>query len=71
MMSPHARNWVFAMNEFGYNVPPSQYHLAWEMQPYEKTRVEFWVGMLIALVATVISVRIGMLWGDWMRRIRR
>jgi ABC-type spermidine/putrescine transport system permease subunit II len=71
MMSPHARNWVFAMNEFGYNVPPSQYHLAWELQAYEKTRVEFWVGMLIALAATVISARIGMFWGDWMRRIRR
>jgi hypothetical protein len=71
MMSPHARNWVFAMNEFGYNVPPSQYRLAWELQPYEKTRVEFWVGMLIAMAATVLSARIGMLWGDWMRRIRR
>ncbi|MGA8443224.1 MAG: hypothetical protein WB714_33740, partial [Candidatus Sulfotelmatobacter sp.] len=71
MMSPYARNWVFTMNEFGYNVPPSQYHLAWELQSYEKTRVEFWIGMLIALAATLLSARIGMLWGDWMRRIRR
>lgn len=71
MMSPYARNWVFTMNEFGYNFPPSQYHLAWELQSYEKTRVEFWVGMLIALAATILSARIGMLWGDWMRRIRR
>jgi hypothetical protein len=71
MMSPYSRNWVFAMNEFGYSVPPSQYHRAWELQAYEKTRVEFWVGMLVALVATAISARIGMLWGDWMRRIRR
>jgi hypothetical protein len=71
MLSPHARNWVFAMNEFGYAVPPSQYHLAWELQPYERTRVEFWAGILIALAATVLSARIGMLWGDWMRRIRR
>jgi len=71
MMSPHARNWFFAMNEFTYNTPPSQYHLAWELQAYEKTRIEFWVGMLIAMLATAISTRIGMLWGDWMRRIRR
>jgi hypothetical protein len=71
MMSPYARNWVFTMNEFGYNVPPSQYHLAWELQAYEKTRVEFWIGMLTALAATLLSARIGMLWGDWMRRIRR
>lgn len=71
MMSSHARNWIFAMNEFGYSFPPSQYHLAWELRTYEKTRVEFWVGMLIALVATALSARLGMLWGNWMRRIRR
>ena len=71
MMSPHARNWIFAMNEFGYDMPPSQYHLAWTLRAYEKTHTEFLVGMLIALVATVISARIGMFWGDWMRRIRR
>jgi len=71
MMSPYARNWIFAMNEFGYDTPPSQYHLAWTLRSYEQTRVEFWLGMLIAVVATVLSARIGMLWGDWMRRIRR
>jgi hypothetical protein len=71
MMSSYARNWVFSMNEFGYNTPPSDYHLAWTLQHYEGTPQEFWIGMLIALVATVLSVRVGMLWGDWMRRIRR
>jgi hypothetical protein len=71
MMSPHARNWVFAMNEFGYSFAPSDYHLAWELHAYEQTRAEFWVGMIIALVATMISVRLGLLWGDWMRRICR
>jgi hypothetical protein len=71
MMSPYARNWIFAMNEFGYNTPPSQYYLAWTLRAYEATRAEFWIGMLIALVATVLSTRIGMLWGDWMLRIRR
>jgi hypothetical protein len=71
MMSRYARNWVFAMNEFGYKVPPSRYHLAWELQPYEKTQIELWIGMLIAMAATVLSVRIGMLWGNWMHGIRR
>jgi hypothetical protein len=27
--------------------------------------------LVIALVVTVLSMRIGMLWGDWMRRIQR
>jgi hypothetical protein len=71
MMSPYARNWFFAMNEFGYDIPPSQYHLAWTLRAYEKTHAEFWTGILIALVATILSTRIGMLWGGWMRRVRR
>jgi hypothetical protein len=71
MMSGYARNRVFAMNEFGYSTPPSQYALAWTLRSYESTSIEFWIGMVVALVATVLSVRIGMLWGDWMRRIQR
>ena len=71
MMSPYARNWVFATNEFPYNFPPSDYHLAWELRAYESSRTELWLGMLIALLATMISTRLGMLWGDWMQRIRR
>ena len=71
MMSPYARNRIFTMNEFTYDTPPSQYHLAWTLRAYEQTRGEFWVGMLIALVATIVSTRIGTLWGDWMRHIRR
>jgi hypothetical protein len=71
MMSPYARNWIFTMNEFSYDTPPSQYHLAWTLRAYEKTRIEFWLGMLIALAATILSTRIGMLWGDSMRGIRR
>jgi hypothetical protein len=71
LVTPAARNWVFGMNYFGYNIPPSEYHLAWEFQAYEKTRPEFWTGMATALVVTALSVRIGMLWGDWMRRMHR
>jgi hypothetical protein len=71
LISPYARNWVFAMNAFSYDTPPSQYQLAWTLRAYEHSRSEFWIGMLIALVATILSARIGMLWGDWMRRIRR
>ena len=71
LMSRYARNWVFAMNEFGYNMPPSQYHLAWTLRRYETSTTEFWIGIVIAFGATILSVRTGMLWGDWMRRIRR
>jgi len=69
--SPWARNGIFGMNYFGYFMRPSDYHLAWEFAPYEKTRAEFWIGMGIAFVASMISARIGLAWGDWLRRIRR
>jgi hypothetical protein len=71
MMSPYARNWVFAMNEFSYNMPPSAYHLAWTLTRYESSWREFFVGMIIALASTILSVRMGMLWGNWMRSIQR
>lgn len=71
LISASARNWVFGTAYFGYNVPPSDYHLAYEFSAYEKTRPEFWIGMAIALVAAIISARVGLLWGDWMRRVNR
>lgn len=71
LMKPAARNWVFGMGYFGYFMRPSEYHLAWEFAPYEKTRPEFWMGMAIALLATVIAARVGMMWGDWVARVRR
>jgi len=71
LMTPAARTWTFGMNYFGYFMRPSEYHLAWEFSAYEKTRAEFWIGMGIALLATIISARVGMLWGDWMSRVKR
>ncbi len=71
LMKPAARNWIFGMNYFGYFMRPSEYHLAWEFASYEKTRSEFWMGMAIALVATILITRIGMVWGDWVQRVKR
>jgi len=71
LMKPEARNWIFGMNYFGYFMRPSEYHLAWEFARYEKTRAEFWIGMVIALATTIIITRIGMVWGDWLRRVKR
>lgn len=66
-----ARNWIFGMNYFGYFMRTSDYHLAWQFSYYEKTRAQFWIGIGIALVASMISARLGLAWGDWLRRIRR
>jgi hypothetical protein len=71
LMTPSARNGIWGMTNFGYSDRPSDYHLAWEFHAYEKTRMEFWIGMGIALLVTIIACRVGLLWGDWMRRVRR
>ena len=71
LVSPLARNRIFGMNYFPYMIRPSEYHLAWEFVVYEKTRLAFWTGMGIAFIASILSARLGMAWGDWMRRVRR
>jgi len=71
VLSPVGRNWIFGSNHFGYSDRPSDYHLAWQFSSFEKSRSEFWVGLAIAVAVTIVTTRIGILWGDWMRRIRR
>jgi hypothetical protein len=71
LVSPLARNRIFGMNYFPYMMRPSEYHQAWEFVVYEKTRLAFWTGMGVAFIASIISARLGLAWGDWMRRVRR
>jgi hypothetical protein len=71
LVSPLARNRIFGMNYFPYMMRPSEYHLAWEFVVYEKTRLAFWMGIGIAFIASMVSARLGIVWGDWMRRVRR
>lgn len=71
MMSPAARNWFFGQNYFPYQFPPSQHYLAWQFQHYETTRAQFAMGFVYAWIAGVVSVFVGILYGDWLARLRR
>jgi hypothetical protein len=71
LMTPAARNWFFGMNYFAYFDPANFLYNPYKFSPTEKTRAEFWIGLAIALVVSIITSRIGLAWGDWMRRIRR
>jgi hypothetical protein len=42
----------------------------YKFQPTEP-RVVFLVMLAAALVAAIITTRLGLAWGDWMRRVRR
>jgi hypothetical protein len=71
MMTPAARNWFFGQNYFPYQVPPSEYHFAWQFQLYETTRAQFALGFVYAWIAGVASVFVGIVFGDWLSRLRR
>jgi hypothetical protein len=71
LMSPASRNWVFATTNYPYAIPPTSPWVRNVFVPTEHSSAEFWAYMAIALGAAVIMTRIGMAWGEWMRRIRR
>jgi hypothetical protein len=71
MQTPAARNWVFGANYFEYSIRPESTFVRHLFFPEEATPAEFWGKMGMALVCAIVSTRLGMGWGDWMRRIRR
>jgi len=71
LISPLAENRIFGTKYYPYMQRPSDYHYAHEFWIWEKTRSAFWLGMLFAFAAAILTTRAGLAWGDWMRRVRR
>jgi hypothetical protein len=71
LMTPAARNWFFGMAYFAYFDPAGLRYDPYRFQIAEKTSAEFWSTIAFAMVASVITARLGFSWGDWMRRMRR
>ena len=71
MISSAARNSLFGQIYFPYQMPPSMYQLAYQFQSYETTRSAFWLSLGAALIASIVSARVGLAFGDWLTRIRR
>ena len=71
LVSPLAENRIFGTDYYSYMLRPSDYHYNHEFYVWEKTRAEFWLGMVFAFVAAILTTRVGLAWGDWMQRVRR
>jgi len=71
LMSSAARNRIFGMAYFGYFDPAGFLYDPYAFIAAEKTRGAFWLTMAFAVVAAMITSRLGLAWGDWMRRMRR
>jgi hypothetical protein len=71
LMSPASRNWVFGTIYFDYNLHPNSYYARNLFVPLEKTPGRFWGEMTAAVAGAVVTTRLGIGWGNWMREIRR
>jgi hypothetical protein len=71
LMSPLSRNWVFGTHYQMYMVSPSAPWAQSEFVAYETSRVEFWRGMAIAAVTAMVTSRMGLAVGAWLRRVQR
>jgi hypothetical protein len=71
LVSPLAENRIFGTDYYPYMQRASDYHYNHEFYAWEKTSAQFWLGMAFAFVAAILTTRVGLAWGDWMRRVRR
>ena len=69
--SPFAQNWFFLSSSWTYDSPPDWKYrhvfAPWNLQPAGA----FAVGFGKALVYATLSARVGLLWGNWMKRVVR
>jgi hypothetical protein len=71
LMSPASRNWIFGTAYFAYMDPAGSLYDPYKFNIAEPTRAAFLLTMVFAVVAAILSTRLGIAWGEWMRRVRR
>jgi hypothetical protein len=67
--SPAARNWFFGTIYFGYNTNPLGRYAQYRFVPDLPS--DFWREAALAFAIAFVSIRIGLAYGDRLRRIRR
>ncbi len=71
LMSPWARNWFFYTGASDYGDRPTSYESRNVFFDWDRSSGDFWTGMAIALATAVATSCLGILWGGWLRRVRR
>ncbi|GAB3340521.1 hypothetical protein GCM10027299_54000 [Larkinella ripae] len=69
--SSSAQNWFFLSDSMSYSDDPSwAYHH--KFHPYWlETMPQFFKGIAIAIGCAILSARVGLWWGNWMKRVQR
>ena len=71
LLSPAARNPVFLGGHFPYSLPRTSDWYQGRFWSTGGAGAAFWRGMGWAALAAVLSARVGLAWGGWMREVRR
>jgi hypothetical protein len=71
LQSPAARNAFFGSDYFDYLTSPTSLPFRHLFYPMEHTPKEFWIGILFAVAWSILSMRLGLARGSWIRGIQR
>ena len=71
LMTSWSANWIFGTHYQVYMAPADSPFFRPEFFPYEKSAGEFWRGMAIALGIALLTTRLGLAIGTWLRSVRR
>ena len=71
LQSPAARNPLFGSAYFDYLTGPTSYQRRYLFFQREPTLTAFWTQMALALVCAVLTTRLGIAAGTWMRKVQR
>jgi hypothetical protein len=70
LMTPTARNAFFGAGYMGYFAHPNSYTARSVFYPLD-SGLAFWCNIAWAICFAAISTRVGIAWGEWMKRVRR
>jgi hypothetical protein len=71
LMSPLSRNRIFGTHYFAYGDFAGFMFDPYKFQASENTRVQFWIVMTLALMAAILTTRLGFIWANWIKRVQR
>jgi hypothetical protein len=71
LVSASSANWFFGTKYFAYFSSPDGYDVRHQFIPPIHSTAVFLRIMAEAAVAAILSTRLGLAWGDWVRQIRR
>jgi hypothetical protein len=73
LMSPPSRNWFFGTIYFDYRTPADGFYRRFMFFPHDRGASSLIVAfqLLEVTVVAVLTMRVGLAFGEWMRRVRR